>query len=413
LSEYEFTQDTTTIKRIRLKYRSLSALMDERMRRQWAATEASDLGWGGVTSVALATGLARNTIMVGTRELEHRRTHSGSGVSLRIRQMGGGRKPLIELDPGLQAALDALVDPATRGHPESPLRWTCKSTRMLAGELQRQNHSVSDRTVAALLKAAGYSLQANRKTREGSSHEDRNAQFEYISRRVLAFQKLGEPVVSIDTKKKELVGEFKNAGQEWEPQGKPVEVKVHDFPEKKLGKAIPYGVYDLASNEGWVSVGIDHDTAQFATASVRRWWQEMGAARFPRATKLMITADGGGSNGSRNRLWKIALQALADELDLRLEICHFPPGTSKWNKIEHRLFSFITKNWRGRPLTSYQVIVNLIAHTTTKAGLVVRAALDSGHYQTGIVISDEELARVKILPAKFHGEWNYAISPNS
>jgi hypothetical protein len=383
--------------------------MDERMRRQWAATEASDMGWGGVTSVALATGLARNTIMAGARELDYRRSHPGGAVSLRIRDLGGGRKPLTEMDPGLQAALDALVDPATRGHPESPLRWTCKSTGTLAEELQRQNHPVSDRTVAALLKAAGYSLQANRKTREGSSHADRNDQFEHINRRVRRFQQQGEPVVSIDTKKKELVGEFKNAGQEWEPQGKPVEVKMHDFPEKELGKAIPYGVYDLASNEGWVSVGIDHDTAQFATASVRRWWQEMGAGRFPRATKLMITADGGGSNGSRNRLWKIALQTLADELGLGLEICHFPPGTSKWNKIEHRLFSFITKNWRGRPLTSYQVIVNLIAHTTTKAGLVVKAALDTSHYETGIVVSDEELARVKIIPAKFHGEWNYAI----
>ncbi len=383
------------------------------MRRQWAATEASDLGWGGVTSVALATGLARNTIMVGTRELEHRRTHPREVVSLRIRDLGGGRKPLSEADPGLQRALDALVDPATRGHPESPLRWTCKSTRTLAEQLQRQNHPVSDRTVAALLKAAGYSLQANRKTREGSSHKDRNAQFEYINRRVLAFQKQGEPVVSIDTKKKELVGEFKNVGQEWEPRGRPVKVKVHDFPEKKLGKAIPYGVYDVASNEGWVSVGIDHDTAQFATASVRRWWQEMGVGRFPRATKLMITADGGGSNGSRNRLWKVALQDLADELGLHLEICHFPPGTSKWNKIEHRLFSFITKNWRGRPLTSYRVIVNLIAHTTTKAGLLVRAALDKSRYETGIEVSDEELARVNIVPAKFHGEWNYRIGPNT
>ena len=381
------------------------------MRRQWAASEATDLGWGGVTCVALATGLARNTIMAGAQELEHRRAYPRAAVSLRIRDLGGGRKPLTQVDAGLQGALDALVDPATRGHPESPLRWTCKSTATLAEELQRQNHSVSDRTVAALLKAAGYSLQANRKTREGSSHEDRNAQFEHINRRVLAFQMQGEPVVSIDTKKKELVGEFKNAGQEWQPRGKPVEVQVHDFPDKKLGKAIPYGVYDLASNEGWVSVGIDHDTAQFATASVRRWWQEMGTGRFPRATKLMITADGGGSNGSRNRLWKIALQTLADELGLGLEICHFPPGTSKWNKIEHRLFSFITRNWRGRPLTSYQVIVNLIAHTTTKAGLVVKAALDTSHYQTGIVVSDEELARVKITPEKFHGEWNYGIRP--
>jgi hypothetical protein len=387
--------------------------MDERMRRQWAATEACDLGWGGVTSVALATGLARNTIMAGASELQYRRSHPRAQVSLRLRDPGGGRKALTEIDPGLQEALDALVDPSTRGHPESPLRWTSKSTGKLAEELRQQNHSVSDRTVAALLKAAGYSLQANRKTREGSSNEDRNAQFEYISQRVLAFQKKGEPVVSIDTKKKELVGEFKNAGQEWEPQGKPIEVRVHDFPDKKLGKAIPYGVYDLASNEGWVSVGIDHDTAQFATASVRRWWQEMGVGRFPKATKLMITADGGGSNSSRNRLWKIALQSLADELELQLDVCHFPPGTSKWNKIEHRLFSFITKNWRGRPLTSYQVIVNLIAHTTTKAGLVVRAALDTGHYETGIVVSDEELARVKITAATFHGEWNYSIRPRT
>ena len=383
------------------------------MRRQWAASEAGELGWGGVSAVAVATGLARNTIMVGARELEYRRAHPRAPVSLRIRDLGGGRKPWSELDPELQAALDTLVDPATRGHPESPLRWTCKSTATLAEELRRQHHPVSDRTVAALLKASGYSLQANRKTREGSRHADRNAQFEHINRRVLAFQRQAEPVVSIDTKKKELVGEFKNAGQEWEPQGQPVKVKVHDFPERKWGKAIPYGVYDLASNEGWVSVGIDHDTAQFATASIRRWWHEMGTGRFPRATKLMITADGGGSNGSRNRLWKVALQQLADDLGQRLEICHFPPGTSKWNKIEHRLFSFITKNWRGRPLTSYQVIVNLIAHTTTKAGLVVRAALDTGHYETGIVVSDEDLARVKIIPAKFHGEWNYAIHPKT
>jgi hypothetical protein len=385
--------------------------MDERMRRQWAASEASALGWGGVTSVALATGLARNTILSGMRELKFRRDHPKTPVSLRIRDLGGGRKPLTENDPGLQAALETLVNPATRGHPESPLRWTCKSTGTLAGELQRENHPVSDRTVAALLKASGYSLQANRKMREGTSHEDRNAQFEYINRRVIHFQKRGEPVISIDTKKKELVGEFKNPGQEWEPQGKPVEVQVHDFPDKKWGKAIPYGVYDLTSNEGWVSVGIDHDTAEFAAASVQRWWQEMGAKRFDRATKLMITADGGGSNSSRSRLWKMALQKLANELGLCLEICHFPPGTSKWNKIEHRLFSFITKNWRGRPLTSYQVIVNLIAHTTTKAGLLVKAAVDTNRYETGKEVSDEDLARVRIIPATFHGEWNYTIRP--
>jgi hypothetical protein len=262
-----------------------------------------------------------------------------------------------------------------------------------------------------LLKAAGYSLQANRKTREGSSHPDRNAQFEYIGRQVVALQKQFQPVISIDTKKKELIGEFLNAGREWEPAGEPVQVKVHDFIDKELGKAIPYGVYDLASNEGWVSVGIDHDTAQFAAASIRRWWREMGILRFPKATKLMITADGGGSNSSRNRLWKVALQALADDLSLHLQVCHFPPGTSKWNKIEHRLFCFITKNWRGRPLVSYKTVVNLIASTTTQTGLKVRAALDTAHYQTGIVVTDEELARINITPATFHGEWNYTIHP--
>ena len=401
-----------TIERIRQKFVSLAPMMDERMRRQWAATEAVDLGWGGVSTIATATGLARNTIAVGVRELEYRVAHPKAVVALRIRGPGGGRKRLTEIDPGLQAALEALVDPATRGHPESPLRWTCKSTSKLAKELQRQNHPVTDRTVATLLKLGGYSLQANRKTREGSSHPDRNAQFEYINRRVTAFQRLRQPVVSVDTKKKELVGEFKNAGQEWERKGKPKTVNMHDFPDKKLGKAIPYGVYDLASNEGWVSVGINHDTAQFAAASIRRWWQEMGSERFPHATKLMITADGGGSNSSRSRLWKVALQDLADELKLPLHVCHFPPGTSKWNKIEHRLFCFITKNWRGRPLTSYEVIVNLIGNTTTTTGLTVKAALDTNHYETGIEVSDEELARVNLTRAKFHGEWNYTIRPH-
>ncbi len=385
--------------------------MDERMRRQWAAAEALDLGWGGVSTVAAATGLARNTIAVGIRDLEHRRAHPDEPVIARLRASGGGRKRVTEVDPGLQAALDALVDPATRGHPESPLRWTCKSTSKLAEELQRQQHPVTDRTVATLLKQAGYSLQANRKTKEGSANPDRNAQFEYINTQVLDFQKRQYPVVSVDTKKKELVGEFKNAGQEWQPKGQPEEVNVHDFPDKKLGKAIPYGVYDLASNEGWVSVGIDHDTARFATASILRWWREMGSQRFPKATKLMITADGGGSNSSRNRLWKVALQDLANAVGLQLHVCHFPPGTSKWNKIEHRLFCFITKNWRGRPLTSYEVIVNLIGSTTTKTGLTVRAALDTSAYETGIEVSDAELARVKMTPAKFHGEWNYTIRP--
>lgn len=404
-------QDAAAIERIRRKYVVLSPAMDERLRRQWAAAEAMTLGWGGVSVVSLATGLARNTIAVGVRELERRQQSPEAPVEARLRRVGAGRKRLSDTDPDLLRALEALIDPVTRGHPESPLRWTCKSTAKLAAELSRQQHPVTDRTVAALLKDAGYSLQANRKTREGSQHPDRNAQFEHIHQQVLAFQKRRQPVISVDTKKKELVGEFKNPGQEWRPHGQPESVNVHDFPDKELGKAIPYGVYDLASNEGWVSVGIDHDTAEFAAASIRRWWQEMGAARFPKATQLMITADGGGSNSSRNRLWKKSLQGLADDLGLRLQICHFPPGTSKWNKIEHRLFCFITKNWRGRPLTSYQVIVNLIAATTTKTGLKVRAALDPHPYETGIAVSDDELAKLNITRNDFHGEWNYTIKP--
>jgi hypothetical protein len=400
------------IEEVRRKYWSLGDMMDERLRRQWAATEALAIGWGGVSAVAAATGLARNTVMAGLREVKHRRRYPRAKLVDRIRRAGGGRKPLTEADPGIAAALLGLVDPATRGHPGSPLRWTCKSTAKLAGELQRQHHPVTDRTVAALLKKAGYSLQSNRKTREGSGHRDRDAQFGYINRQVLAFQHEFQPVVSIDTKKKELVGEFYNAGREWRPKGDPVKVKVHDFPDKKLGKAIPYGVYDLANNEGWVSVGIDHDTAEFAAASICRWWQMMGARRFPRATKLLVTADGGGSNSSRNRLWKVVLQELADKLGLPLHVCHFPPGTSKWNKIEHRLFCFITKNWRGRPLTTYKTVVNLIASTTTKTGLRVQAAIDENLYQTGITVSDDQLARVNLTPASFHGEWNYTISPH-
>jgi len=405
-------QDAIQAERIRRKYESLSPLMDERVRRQWAAAEAMSIGWGGLTLVSAATGLARNTIAAGIGELEYRQGHPWEAVDTAIRAAGGGRKPLTQTDPGLRAALEALVDPATRGHPQSPLRWTCKSTSNLAAALASQNHPVTDRTVATLLKEAGYSLQANRKTREGSLHPDRNAQFEYIGRRVMACQKKGQPVISVDTKKKELVGEFKNAGQEWHPKGEPQKVKTHDFPDKKLGKAIPYGVYDLASNEGWVSVGIDHDTAQFAAASILRWWREMGCARFPRASRLMITADGGGSNSSRNRLWKVALQDLSNETGLVLQVCHFPPGTSKWNKIEHRLFCFITKNWRGRPLTCYQTIVNLIGSTTTRTGLIVKAALDTNEYETGIKISDQELARVNCKRAAFHGDWNYTIQPN-
>jgi hypothetical protein len=405
-------QDATVEARIGQKFRLVAVELDERRRRQWAAAEARDLGWGGISLVARATGLSRPTIMAGLKDLD-RSSKSRAVSATRVRSPGGGRRPLTQSDPGLLEALERLIDPATRGDPVSPLRWTCKSTSKLAEELTQQNHSVSDRTVAMLLKQSGYSLQANRKMREGSSHPDRNAQFEYINRQVLTFQKQRQPVISVDTKKKELVGEFKNPGEEWQFKGQPQEVNVHDFPDKKMGKAIPYGVYDLACNEGWVSVGIDHDTAEFACESIERWWNEMGSVRFPRATKLLITADGGGSNSSCNRLWKKSLQGLADVLGMTLSICHFPPGTSKWNKIEHRLFCFITKNWRGCPLTSYEVIVNLIANTTTEKGLTVRAALDQRQYETGIAVSDEELAHLRITRAKFHGEWNYSIKPRS
>jgi hypothetical protein len=403
---------TAAIQALRDKFQALLPVMDERMRRQWAAVEATALGWGGISQVAHATGLSRNTIAFGIEELHQRQTKPDIPLSTRLRKPGAGRKPVTQTHPRLAEALDRLVDPVTRGHPESPLRWTCKSTRKLAQELCRQGFVVCDRTVAHLLREADYSLQANRKTQEGKSHPDRDAQFHYIHRRVLEAQKHRQPVISVDTKKKELVGEFKNAGQEWRPQGEPEEVNVHDFPDKKLGKAIPYGVYDVTSNEGWVSVGIDHDTAHFAVASIKQWWQEMGMRRFPRAEELTITADGGGSNSHRNRLWKVALQGLANDLGLKLRVCHFPPGTSKWNKIEHRLFCHITTNWRGRPLTSYEVIVQLIASTKTSKGLNVRAALDSQVYELGIKVSDEELAKLSVTPAKFHGNWNYTVIPS-
>jgi hypothetical protein len=384
--------------------------MDERLRRQWAAAEARDLGWGGITAVAQATGMSRTTVTAGLRELVLPEVERATQAN-RVRRVGGGRHSLTESDPGLLAALEALIEPTTRGDPETPLRWTCKSTRRLAGELTRQNHPVHASTVGSLLRKAGYSLQANRKTREGASHPDRNAQFEYINASVQRFLKRGQPVISVDAKKKEKVGDFKNGGQEWLPQGEPEEVRVYDFLIKSLGKVTPYGVYDLLHNQGWVSVGIDHDTAQFAVNSIRRWWNEMGQQRFPRATKLLITADGGGSNSHRSRLWKVSLQGLADELGIRLFVCHFPPGTSKWNKIEHRLFSFITQNWRGRPLVSREVIVNLIANTTTRTGLVVKAALDTNQYPTKTKVTDEQLERLRLKRHEFHGEWNYTLSP--
>lgn len=406
-------QDATSIERIGAKFRSLEAVLDERSRRQWAAAEAREYGYGGVTTVARATGLARNTIVAGIRELEYREQHPDEPVSTRLRHGGAGRKLLTESDPTLVAALEALVEPLTRGDPVSPLRWTCKSTRRLATELKSQGHRVGYRSVAWLLHEAGYSLQANRKTREGNQHPDRNAQFEFINAQATRFQKRHQPVISVDTKKKELVGDFKNSGREWRPKGEPENVRVHDFQDKELGKAIPYGVYDVTNNQGWVSVGIDHDTAYFATASIRRWWQEMGTHRFPRVTELFITADGGGSNSYRTRLWKVALQDLANDLGLKLTVSHFPPGTSKWNKVEHRLFSFISQNWRGKPLASIQVIVSLIASTTTKKGLIVKAALDEGKYETGITVTDERMARLRLKPATFRGEWNYTITPNT
>jgi DDE family transposase len=398
------------IQSIRRKFRALQPGMNERLRRQWAAAEARELGRGGVTAVAQATGMSRTTITTGCRELTLP-VKQRAAAALRVRRPGGGRRSLVETDPQLRTALEALLEPVTRGDPESPLRWTCKSTARLAAELTRQQHPVSDRTVAALLIQAGYSLQANRKTREGASHPDRNAQFEYLNASVQRFHRRGQPAISVDTKKKELVGDFKNGGREWRPAGEPENVRVHDFLDKKLGKAIPYGVYDIVNNQGWVNVGIDHDTAQFAVHSIRSWWQQMGQSRFPRTTELLITADGGGSNSSRSRLWKVSLQSLADELGLKLFVCHFPPGTSKWNKIEHRLFSFITQNWRGQPLVSHQAIVNLIAGTTTRTGLIVKAALDTNHYDTKIKVTDGELAQLKLKRHEFHGEWNYTISP--
>jgi Rhodopirellula transposase DDE domain len=381
------------------------------MRRQWAATEAQTYGRGGVSAVSSATGMSRNTIRKGLTELAARKKNPRAPVEARIRKKGGGRKRLTETDPGLAQALNRLIEPTTRGDPMSPLRWTCKSTVNLAEALTRQGHVVGAWTVGAMLKEAGYSLQSNRKTKEGGSHPDRNAQFEYINASVEQFQQRGQPVISVDTKKKELVGRYKNGGREWQPKGQPEEVVIHDFVDEQLGKVIPYGVFDLNLNEGWVSVGIDHDTAQFAAQAIARWWQKMGSKRYPRARQLLITADGGGSNASRCRLWKVALQDLATRLGFAIHVRHFPPGTSKWNKIEHRMFSHITENWRGRPLVSHEVIINLIASTKTRTGLHIRAELDTRKYPTGIKVGDAELNALNLKQAEFHGDWNYAILP--
>jgi hypothetical protein len=401
------------VDQIRWKFEVLQPLMDERMTRLWAAAEAEALGRGGATAVTKATGIRAKRILAGKAELASLRENPPTEVpqKQRIRRPGGGRKRLEEKNPALAKALDVLIDPVTRGDPESPLRWTCKSTRRLAEELSAQGHSVGATKVAEMLAAAGYSLQANSKTREGSQHPDRNAQFERISRQVKAFQAKEQPVISVDTKKKELVGDFKNVGREWQREGEPVPVRVHDFLDAELGKAIPYGVYDLLRNEGWVNVGVDHDTAEFAVESIRRWWKRMGKKAYPAATDLLVTADGGGSNGSRTRLWKVELQRFADESRLNIQVSHYPPGTSKWNKIEHRMFCHITQNWRGRPLESLETVVNLIGSTTTAAGLRIRAGLDRNRYAKGITVTDEEMAALNVQTARVRGEWSYLIKP--
>jgi transposase len=398
---------------IRAKFKALSGRLDEATLRLWAAVEARMMGRGGVTAVATASGLSRTTIYAGLRELERAPTDDAPRASSpgRIRAQGGGRKRLTVKDPTLLRDLDALVEPSTRGDPQSPLRWTCKSTPRLAKELEAKGHSVSQRSVCDLLAQLGYSLQATRKIREGGHHDDRDAQFAYIAAMVAQYQSAGEPVISVDTKKKELIGDFKNSGQEWQPKGSPEPVRVYDFIDPMLGKVAPYGVYDVSANQGWVSVGITHDTAEFAVATIRRWWREMGQPLYPQARRLLITADCGGSNGYRVRLWRFALQQLADELEMTVQVCHLPPGTSKWNKIEHRMFCHITQNWRGRPLLSREVVVNLIGQTTTAKGLRIQAELDETTYPAGIKISDEALADLALERDAFHGEWNYRLKP--
>jgi len=400
--------DANVVEWIRCKYRALIDELDERGRRRWAAAEAVSLGWGGIVAVAHATGISDRTIRNGIREMKIGNPRLGT----RQRSSGAGRRSREIEQPNLSAALERLVEPASRGDPMSPLQWTCKSTRVLAWELNRQGFAVSHTKVGQLLKRKGYSLQANRKTREGKRHPDRNAQFEHINRRVLACRRRGQPAVSVDTKKKEVLGNRKNAGRTYRPKGKPVEVDMHDFPDAKLGKAIPYGVYDLQRNEAWVSVGIDHDTAAFAVASIEQWWKRMGRKRYGNARRLLITGDSGGSNGHRTRLWKTELQGLADRTGLILEVCHFPPGTSKWNKIEHRLFCHITRNWRGVPLETHEIVVNLIGSTRTSEGLEVHAWLDERDYPKGCKVSDEKLQEVHIRRNRFQGDWNYEIHPH-
>jgi hypothetical protein len=395
---------------IHRRFMSVRDALDERSRRLVAAAESMAIGRGGIAAVSRATGVACQVIRQGRAEL-------GTAADVpaprngRIRRPGGGRKRAVAGDPTLLLDLERLVDPVTRGDPMSPLRWTCKSVRKLATVLKQKGHQTSHRMVAEMLQKLGYSLQSNRKTKEGASHPDRNAQFEHINRKVKDYLKRGDPVISVDTKKKELVGDFKNNGRERQPRGQPEKVRVHDFADPEKGHVRPYGVYDMGRNEGWVSVGVDHDTAAFAVETIRRWWWQMGQKAYGKAKQLLITADAGGSNGARVRLWKVELQKLSDELGLRIAVCHFPPGTSKWNKIEHRMFCHITENWRGRPLVNHEVIVNLIANTTTEKGLRVQSELDKGQYPKGIKVSDKELATVRLRHSRFHGDWNYFVVP--
>ncbi len=400
-------QDASKAELIRRKFEALVDDLDERARRRWAAVEARSLGRGGISIVARATGMSRVTVRAGLRELADPDAWPPSCQ----RRSGGGRKPDGQTQPGLRDALDALIEPAARGSPTNPLRWTCKSTRRLAKELWRQGFAASASTVRRLLRQMGYRLQANRKTREGKPHPDRDGQFRHIHRRIMAQKRKRAPSISVDTKKKEVLGNLKNPGKSYRPKGKPTEVDVHDFPNPELGKAVPYGVYDIAENEAWVSVGISHDTAEFAVEAIRRWWSELGRKRYGKANRLLVTADSGGSNSSRSRLWKLELQALADETGLIIEVCHYPPGTSKWNKIEHRVFCHITRNWAGEPLETAEVVVEAIARTTTETGLELHAWLDENTYAKGRKVTDQELARCKIKKHQYHGEWNYEIHP--
>lgn len=398
---------------IRKKYNYMKHILDERGRRLWAATESQSLPYGGISLISKATGLSRTTIHAGQRELEglKKAPMAAKNGGERTRKEGGGRKQITFHDPSIVEALDALVEPTTRGDPESPLRWTCKSTRNLAAELTCGGHSIGDRKVAGLLHEMKYSLQSNAKTIEGTQHPDRNAQFEHINTQTKAFQRRGQPVISVDTKKKELVGNFKNGGREWEPQGTPCDTLVHDFKDRDLGKAIPYGVYDPSKNRGWVSIGIDHDTSEFAVDTILSWWKQMGKNAYPAARELLIMADAGGSNGSRSRLWKLGVQRLANTTNLKITVSHFPPGTSKWNKIEHRMFSFITHNWRGRPLVNLETIIKLIGSTTTETGLRIKAKLNKRRYPIGIKVRKAQMKNINIKPLKFHGDWNYSIAP--